>query len=74
MAKFFHFQPNELLEKMKTKQEYLPSYQDIYVNVNLINIVTKITDNIYKVMIGERTWYVKKEIFERLKKEVLDAK
>lgn len=74
MPKFFHFKPTDLLEKFKTKSEYLPSYQDIYVNINLINSVTKITNDLYKLMIGERTWYIKKEVFERLKNEVLDAK
>lgn len=75
MAQFFKFESEELLERNKALQKYLPySFSDLYVNVNRIVSVQKLTAGIYKIFIGEKDYYIKEDTFERLKLEVLDAK
>jgi hypothetical protein len=75
MAQFFKFESEELLERSRSLQKYLPySFSDLYVNVNQIISVQKLTAGIYKIFIGEKDYYIKEDTFERLKLEVLDAK
>ena len=75
MTQFFKFKSEELLERNKASQKYLPySFSDLYIHINKIVYVQKLTSDIYKIFIGEKDYYIKEDTFNRLKLEVLDAK
>lgn len=76
---FFRFGPSELLEYSTHIKKLLPySYAELYININKIVMVKRhnlpnIDTSIYKIQIGERDFYIKEDVFQRLKCEVLDA-
>lgn len=75
MSQFFEFKGGELLERnkhtIKGFAEY--SFSNTWVNTNKFTSITKIGDK-YKLVIGERDFYIKEETFQRLKKEILAPK